>query len=621
MILSKKLLSACFIFVLMCISFSLSAQTENLEIEKIAGKNYYIYTVEPGNTIYAISKKFNIDIEEIEAANPEIKEGLKADQVLKIPVIRANKKLDKQNSPTLEGKYILHVIEKGETLYFLSKKYDITVDNLIDYNPGIDEKISIGDTVRIPSYQINVKDEQSILQATKDNFLRHTVEKGETLFSLAKLYDVSIDSLNNINNNFPVGLREGATIIIPKKIKGFDAEQVSEKDSLYSYVRRKLQKNEVDAMYRQSIGDYTTESVRIALILPFYLDENDTLLSQLKNQEKEEVLTKSRVALSFYKGVKMALDSITQLGLVADLYVVDSNNDSAKLKKMFTEDPKILDADIIIGPLFANTFAAVSPLSQKNKTFIVSPFVRHNQIVENQPFTIKITPSLENQIDANITFIKEKYPDSRVTLVHNEIFLEQDLEKYTRRQVGKSFDSNKVKVYNFKDYKVEEFKKFLVKDENNIIIVPSEDQPFVTDLLTKLSYIKDYHITVFGMESWLNFNNIEIPYFVKLNTHFPSNSYVNYDALNTKNFVKSFHGKFATDPDFFAMKGFDITYWLMRHFYQNFQFNVFSILSEEAFRGIQSDLKMVRKSDSNGLENNQVTILKFEQGKLINTGK
>jgi LysM repeat protein/ABC-type branched-subunit amino acid transport system substrate-binding protein len=614
----SKTISVLFLLFLL-VSQNTFAQNEDYTIEKIGGKSYYLYKVESGNTIYAICKKFNVEVEELQSTNPEIVNGLKVDQVLKVPISRSNKNLEKINSPQIQGKYIYHVVDRGETLYFLSKKYDITIDNLVDNNPGIDQKISIGDTIKIPTYKLDVKDQNAVLQATEDNYMRHKVEKGETLYSLAKLYNVSLDSLNNINNNFPIGLKDGATIIIPKRRTVFKPSEVSKDDSLYSYVRRKLQKNEVDEMYKENADKREGKNwkVKVALILPFFLNEYDSL----ESTSNIEIKAKSRVALSFYKGVQLALDSLSKKGMEIDLYVIDSGNDSTKLKKMFATDDRIIEADIIIGPLYANTFLAVSPYSQKNKTFIVAPFVRQEIIVENQPFSIKITPSLENMIDKNIQYIKEKYTTGKIILMHNEIFLEQDLEKYARLQVSKNFDGSRVKVFNFKSYTTEEFKKYLSSTEKNVIIVPSEDQPFVTDLLTKLSYINGYDISVFGMESWMNFNNIEIPYFVKLNTHFPSTYYVDYEDPYTIRFVQQFHEKFNTEPDFFALKGFDIAYFIMIHFYKNYQFNVSEILKESTFRGIQSDFRMYRKSEGYGLENKKVNILKFEKGKLINTDR
>ena len=115
-------------FAILFSSFVFS-QEKATEIEIINGNKYYIHKIEKGNTLYAISKKYLVDIDVLIEENPLIKDGFKIDQVIKIPIRRQNKNLEKSNTPGIKADNMLHTVEKGQTLYSLSKLYNIDLSN------------------------------------------------------------------------------------------------------------------------------------------------------------------------------------------------------------------------------------------------------------------------------------------------------------------------------------------------------------------------------------------------------------------------------------------------------------------------------------------------------------
>lgn len=125
----------------------LSAQTENLQTKVIDGKEFYIYKVKPSEGFYVLSQKFGISQEEIIRYNPAAKNGLKRGQLLMIPTHRTA-----QGEP--EGSEIEstfeHTIVRGESLYSISKMYKVTIQSIIDLNPGSERGIKAGATLKIP---------------------------------------------------------------------------------------------------------------------------------------------------------------------------------------------------------------------------------------------------------------------------------------------------------------------------------------------------------------------------------------------------------------------------------------------------------------------------------------
>jgi len=107
-------------------------------------------------------------------------------------------------------KTVQHKVEKGQTLYFLSKKYDVSIQDLMRFNPqvGKDMIVKEGMILKIyskPTPSLNV-----------NNYKYHTVEKGQTLYSLSKLYNISVDDLIYLNQLKNPSIGIGDKLIVQK---------------------------------------------------------------------------------------------------------------------------------------------------------------------------------------------------------------------------------------------------------------------------------------------------------------------------------------------------------------------------------------------------------------------
>jgi LysM repeat protein len=107
--------------------------------------------------------------------------------------------LKEQNGET----FIMHRVDKGETLFSIGQRYDVAVDQLRSTNPQTEDQLVVGEIIMIP---YEGKEEDS---AKPEAWERHTVEKGQTLFSISKQYDASVEQIkewNNLSgNNIEVG--------------------------------------------------------------------------------------------------------------------------------------------------------------------------------------------------------------------------------------------------------------------------------------------------------------------------------------------------------------------------------------------------------------------------------
>jgi LysM repeat protein len=122
-------------------------------------------------------------------------------------------KCDSIGTKVKNGKtYILHKVEKGDGLYSLSKRYNVALKSIVDQNPGSDSAIKIDQLLLIPMYakEVNAKIESVSTSLTNS----HKVEAGQTLYTISRKYEISVENIKKINNLNSDELSEGQVLII-----------------------------------------------------------------------------------------------------------------------------------------------------------------------------------------------------------------------------------------------------------------------------------------------------------------------------------------------------------------------------------------------------------------------
>ena len=184
-----------------CLIWASAAQTVNSQVTVVPsktrtvidGKTFYLHIVKQGETLYSISKAYNIPQKDVVFNNPDAFEGIRVGQELKIPV----KAADTATSNKIESAlYIYHIAEKGQTTYGIAQQYGIGMEDLYKHNPELEHSpLQAGQVVTIP------KAGKSAVQPEKPKtgYVIHSVKRKETLFSIAKSYDVDLNMIFEIN--------------------------------------------------------------------------------------------------------------------------------------------------------------------------------------------------------------------------------------------------------------------------------------------------------------------------------------------------------------------------------------------------------------------------------------
>lgn len=177
---------------------------DSLGVETLNGKIFVIHKVSEKETLFAISKRYGSTVEAILQSNPNVtSSSLEVGQILKVPYTRP---ITKPGQKTTGGG--LHKVAAKETMFSIAQKYNISVDELKQWNNLTDNSLSIGQSlvVRKPAGAVNATSTTPVVKNTTPTSTTgrkgemHTVAAGETMFSIARKYNITVGQLRGWNS-------------------------------------------------------------------------------------------------------------------------------------------------------------------------------------------------------------------------------------------------------------------------------------------------------------------------------------------------------------------------------------------------------------------------------------
>ena len=195
------------------------------------------YTVKPGDTLWGISNQFGVSVTELARLNDVYGSVLPVGKVLKIPL----------DSGTNPNNMFLYTVKKGDSLYSIARVYETTVDAIMDINHLSSVDLQVGQVLRIP--EMFFKSEEMVLPS----YINYTVQKGDSLYSIASKFGLPVDTIIADNGLSSNTLQVGQNLkirtmleeveecfgssFVPREENGVSYE-VKKGDSLYSIARK-----------------------------------------------------------------------------------------------------------------------------------------------------------------------------------------------------------------------------------------------------------------------------------------------------------------------------------------------------------------------------------------------
>jgi len=503
-----------------------------------------VHTVVSGESLYSISKMYGVSESEILFYNPGTSD-LKAGSKLTIPV-QKEKVIEYTEEPITKSEqlYFEHIIESGETMWGMTRKYNVTEQELKELNPALRTAFPAGVVIKIP-----LKNEVETTQAkpvNDDAFYQHQVLSGETLWGLAHEYNLKIPDIKKYN---PIlesrNLVAGETILIPKKIPGqtADFEPKNKTDSMEqveAFYEVELPIEVPDFCQPNEFAPYYNETYNVALFLPLYLEANDTLNreTEMQNLLDSIALAESNVDenlvneiaqdtmierdepkelfkqfyggsenyIQFYEGVLIAMDEMQKTGMKIVLNVYDTQRNADSIRQIiYTEE--FLETDLIIGPVLQSVQEDVARIAAKNRIPIVSPLASQSDITVVNPHYFQVIPTREYIAEKTAEMVAEEYFNSNFIVLKTRDYegtVEGEMVELIQEKMFNSGFLSQQNGVNFTIYDFEKegsfgLRRIMSKRKENVVLIPSMNEGELSVAISNVNNLADdFSITLIG---------------------------------------------------------------------------------------------------------------------------
>jgi LysM repeat protein/ABC-type branched-subunit amino acid transport system substrate-binding protein len=539
----------------------------------ISGKPYYVHIVSKGETLTRISKIYSVPVDVIISENPPAYNGLSIGMVLKVPLVE-----DVEAKLKKEGKKY-HIVKPKETLFSLSKLYNVSTTDIKKANNLRTNELSIDQVVVIPE----------LVDKYDEDYIYHIIRPGESLSDLKKKYGVREKVIKRLNKDkFKEGYRAGIEVIIPLN-PDVDKEGMEPKVEIVEVVEVAPVTNTVDySDCFEKVQFNRSQHYKVVAFLPLYLDRNfpgegaDGMIKHQyrKRGNSKRIFKKSKNFVSFYKGMLIAVDRLKHQGLNLELLVFDTANDTLQVERLLTEN-NFSDVSLFIGPVFPECFSKVAEYAGQRRINIVSPLGQLKNGSVNNPYVYQVIPSMKEAANNFISVLKEINGVNKFVVYNGDEKdnTEFDVTPYLS-ELYEMDDSTVTEFVYTNDMKeetdsVHPLESMLKRDIENIIILPSGKKGFVSEVVQKLdTYNKlGYDIKVVGPSSWRRQDalNVEMLYNLEYRTSSPF--YVDYEDDKVKDFIAFYRELYSSEPDMFSFQGYDVgTFFLTALFNYGYDF-------------------------------------------------
>lgn len=465
----------------------------------------------------------------------------------------------------------VHKVQKGETLYSLSKAYNVTIDDIVRQNESLKSGLKEGTTIYIPSLApASPISQNTVAQETatspqewelsgsnikKYSKKKHKVKWYEKIGDIAVKYNVPQESIIAFNLLNSTELKTKQVIYIPN-------------DDFLALYEKKQEKapaapaqKQVEQVQKVEIMEENGTDVQ----LPVLGKKGD--ITYILPLGLKDTLGPNPNFMDFYAGALLAADTLKNMGYNLTVNLID--------QQMYNSVGGIMGSGAIagkhyiIGPVKHSDLAAMIQTADKRTTFVSPMDISSGQLADQYNNFIQIAPSQDAQLKNLVDLVVSK------NTLDNSIMVIYEKNGADGKMVGQVLEllNSKGVIYNKISYDILEGREVIDKIMDalepgleNLVLVPSNSEAFVNDVVRNLNLLhtnpakeKKRTITLFGTAKWRNFETIEADYFHTMNLHLSLPYYVNYNSSLVKDFIMKYRALYSSEPTPFAFQGFDIT--------------------------------------------------------------
>ena len=587
MIKKRCLLLVAALFVAISVAFATEPQ-----VVVFNGKKYVAHTIVSGDTLYSLARTYGVTEQDILDAAKDISgETLTASQLKLGEKLFIPKKEDKKPKRS-KSAYRTHIVEKGQTLYSIAKSYKISVAVLEEDNPTIDaQALKPGTELNIRRSEMGYATTEEIERVERERGATlevgegyHEVKPGETVYSLSRRYGLLEEEFLQLNNlSSSADLKAGMVVRVAKSTA--KSETVDSPESIVADTTANDRRTIGEWFNDLFTGDEAADSVElkpvdvefltlgrhnrlnVALMLPFHIND------KVNNNY-----------VDFYKGVLLAMEDLKADGYSIDLSVYDTEHSAQKIKELVDYEDGLLDANLIIGPVYEDELRYVLDLAEDNNIPVVSPLadiegVKSPVLFQMQSEDSRKYDKFSDVLDGSREVVMI-YASSNDKAFAEEIKAEAKLahmrelnfvfnrESYFYRRNADGSNGETVDIKEF--MRTQTAKAFVIVADRDTDI----DRILTTLSSTRASIVdRGFNVgnyMVIGNRKWSRLANIERQSFFRNNVAF----LVPYHAKRSDRAIRIFDGRYIaaynTLPSMYSYRGYDAAMIFCRKMYEGF---------------------------------------------------
>lgn len=636
---------------------SMQAQQLPYEIVTVDGQSYYKYKVQPGEGLYAVSRIFSISVADLLRYNPGSNSGLQNGQELLIPVTQVSERISSdaapqdisRNDPTDQNTSFKHTVVKGETVYSISKMYHTTVDQIIRLNPSAANGIAIGSVLSIPQRRV-------ISSEKEENYRYHTILPKETLYSVAKTYRLKPEDVIRANVGLSVeSFQIGKTIRIPffesyEVVKPFEKQTaniihtVQRGETLYSIARKydvevstleqmnpmlagglkpnmelivavarskvdnldPREENQANRLLTKQSPSQRVDMMKVGLLLPF-LDQ--TSRGHLRLQE-------------YYEGFLLAVNEMKERGANFELYVfeIGKGNDIGKLESLLGT-LEMQSLNLIIGGVNDAQIKVLSDFSRSHNIKYVVPFSQSNEEVLNNGFMFQVNPMSSLVFTKTVTYFTQKFRNANIIFVEGGGDPQKEfvtLLQSSLKQQGIPF-----KTIAEAGLLTTSSENVLRIGQENLILPLSSDAATLRKVTSELKKVHEATPEIvthlFGHPDWQTYGELKDE-LTQFGTYFYTPFFVDQQSYQAKRFMDEFKRWYGREPmetyPSYGMWGYDTALYFLTALQRN-GLNFEQKINDVDVSTIQFPYYFERLNNWGGLINGALYLVHYDQNGSI----